>query len=418
MLDKIQLSKWQKALDSRIPILGGVRRRGAVKELAQRAEEPAVILLLVQAAGIGDAQVSGMARAALDSLPRGDAQDALCELAITDPSGPAAKICIAKQYRPRDQERACLMFFVTEQLDAYFKEDDDFQYLRLQYDKADAKIRSRVMEIVRKGDRRCQPFVVRPRKELRECSEAEIRLALQSCLKHKDWGRMFNTCLQLPMKYSFSAFQRLATTAWQPDTPELQALYKAICAYAAGQAAARSSATAALPPASGSVFDKWMAAGRSGELAGMSESQLLEKLKTADPPYGVPMVGALAMKAKPGSPAAKAVAANEHWMIRLAGHLTGLVTPDLTGQAKEGEDPNYWVNMLAKAEGVLDYWPGKPTPAELEKMNSAPSEAFAGKLGAVRSVLRAILAHQVTGIEVEQIYVRVEPDAVEIEMAG
>jgi hypothetical protein len=416
MIDQLQLSKWQKALDAKLPILGAMQRRGAVTELVQHVNEPGVIPLLWKAAELSDSQASSVARAAIESLPRGDGQDTLCEMAIADPAGSAAKICIAKQYRPRDHERACLMLFVTEQLDAYFKEDDDFQNLRLQYDKADAKIKSRVMEIVRKGDRRCQPFVVRPRKKLRECTEAEIRLALQSCVKHKDWARLFKACLELPMKYSFPAFQRLAKNPWQPDTPEAQALYKAICDGVTGKDAPTAPTTPTPPPATSSVFDKWLAAGRTGELAAMSEGQLLEKMKSADPPDGVSIVGALAMKVKPGSPAAKAVADNEHWMIRLAGHLTGLLTPDLM-ERKDGEDPNYWVNMLAKAEGVLDFWPSEATPADLEKMNSAPPEAFTGKLGAVRCVLRTILAHQVTGIQVVPMEVQVDVDAVEIVMA-
>lgn len=414
MIDPQQLAKWQKTLDNKIPILGPMQRRSAVRQMVQQTAEAQVIPLLLAAMVGSDAKAAGDARTALESLPGGESQDAVCDLAINEPEGTAAKLCIARQFRHREHERNCLMLFVTGQLDAYFQEDDDFHSLRAQYDRADAKVRGRVMDVVRRGDRRCQPFVTRPRKKLRECTEVEIKLALSSCLRHKDWARLFQASMELPMKFSFPALQRLADMGWQPDTPEKQALLKAISADVKGQSIVPASSQ---PVATSSVFDQWLAQGREGELAGVGEAELLTRLKQADPPDGVAIVGALAAKAKPGSPAAKAVAENEHWMVRLAGHLCGLVTPDLT-QGQQNDDPNYWVNMLATAEGVLEFWPTEATPADLEKLNHAPAEAFSGKLGAVRKVLRTLLAHQVTAITVSRMEVQADGAAAEFVVAS
>lgn len=60
------------------------------------------------------------------------------------------------------------------------------------------------------------------------------------------------------------------------------------------------------------------------------------------------------------------------------------------------QDANYWITELASSVGVLESWPGKATPADLERLGAAPAEAWTGKLGAARRVLRTIMAHRIT----------------------
>ena len=185
-----ELEQWRRGLRATFPILGGLRRRWAVTALASRLADPEVIPLLVEAHAGNDTEVASRARAALEGLPPGPARDALCDAVITDPAGPAARICAEKGMRPSDHERACLFLFVTRQLDAYFHEDFEFQNLRLEYERADAAVRAYVMDVVRSGDRRCAGFIG-TRKALAECSEVEIKLAIDSWLRHQDWPRLF-----------------------------------------------------------------------------------------------------------------------------------------------------------------------------------------------------------------------------------
>jgi hypothetical protein len=145
-------------------------------------------------------------------------------------------------------------------------------------------------------------------------------------------------------------------------------------------------------------------------LANASENDLVNRLRSATPPEGVPIVAALAAKPKCEEAAIKAVAENEHWLVRLAGLATGL-TKDIVGDGQK-KDSNYWVNELAGAAGVLEFWPGKAKPADLEKLRNAPAEAFAGKLGAVRKVLRTIMGYRVTTGSFEELQVQAgETDA-------
>jgi len=403
------LQKLGKDLRDTTLVIGGFRRKAAVKALAERRNEPAATVLLVAALGLSG--VAELATVALRDLKSAGAIDVLCAEATRAPQGQAAKLCLEKQYRPSDHEKACLYLFVTRQLDEYFKEDFEFQNLRLQYDRADEKLRALVMDVVRGGDRRCLPFITRPRKALHECTEEEIKLALKSCLRHKDWNRLYKACLELPAKYSFPAWDRFRASGWQPEDAALASLYKQILADSAGQTVEPPSP----PKATSGVFERWLAEGRKPELASASESELVNRLKSATPPEGVPLVAALAAKPKCSEATIKAVAENEHWLVRLAGLATGL-TKDVLRDGQQ-KDSNYWVNELAGAAGVLEFWPGNATPVDLEKLKNAPAEAYAGKLGAVRKVLRTIMGYRVTTGSFEELHVEAGENAAEFVIA-
>ena len=75
---------------------------------------------LVAALTDRDEVIRSRALATLEGLPPGPTRDTLCDAAIEEPPGPAARICVEKGMRPSDHERACLFLFVTRQLDAYF----------------------------------------------------------------------------------------------------------------------------------------------------------------------------------------------------------------------------------------------------------------------------------------------------------
>ena len=360
---------------------------GQIDELGARRNEPEATALLLEA--LQNPLTARTAGAALRDLSSSGTANLVCNEAMRNPQGEAAKLCLARKYRPSDHEKLCLYLFVTNQLDEYFKEDFEFQNLRLQYDRADERLRSLVMNVVRGGDRRCLPFIIRPRKALRECTEEEIKLALKSCLQHQDWNRLLTACLELPAKYSFPAWDRFRLSGWAPEDPALASVYKQILTDSTGETVAPPSP----PQARSGVFERWLAEGRKPELANASEPELVNRLKTATPPEGVPIVAALAARPKCEESTVKAVAENEHWLVRLAGLATGLAR-DIVSDGRK--DSNYWVNELAGAAGVLEFWPRKATPADLEKLKNAPAEAFGGKLGAVRKVLRTIMGYRVT----------------------
>jgi len=352
-------------------------------------DRPDMVPLFVSLLDDADEVVRLGADATLRDVPVGPQREALCTEAIREPAGPAAELCLQAGHRPEDPERLCLFLFVTRQLDEYFEEDYAFQNLKLEYERADATIRAHVMDVVRSGDRRCAAFFGTKSRPLSECSESEIKLAVDSWISHEDWPRLFRACLELPLKYSFAAFPAMRGSAWEPESGDEREVYRRILADSDGQI----TPTTKRPKAESPLFEQLLARGRQSELTTVSESGLLQQLAAAAPPQGVVIVGALAAKSRPGSAAAEAVRQSPHWMVRLAGQIAGLsleLTADTT------EDANYWVTELATASGVLELWPGRATPADLDTLANAPAEAFRGKLGAARKVLHTIISHRVT----------------------
>ena len=357
-----------------------------------------------------DAEVSARAGQALRSLPTWAARDALCQMAIRQPAGDVARICLEAGYRPSDQEQACLFLCVTRQADAYFQEDYEFQGLRAAYEHADASVQALVMDVLRSGDRRWLPFFGTGRKELSRCAEVEINLAIDSARRHEDWPRLFRAFLDLPLKHGLPLVDDLRRSGWHPPDPELQSVLTQVLSDTKG---------GVVPPPQdkpgSSVFERWLASGAQGELAKLPETEIAQRLEKATPPEGVALVGALAGRCQPGSPAANKVLSSPHWLVRLAGHAAGLPGADLAHDRVQ--DDNYWIGELTEVRGVLEIWPSKATPADLEALSQAPAEAWTGRLGSARKVLRTVLAHRVTTGTWDEMKVEAGEFAAEWEMA-
>lgn len=396
-MDQARIDQCGRRLHSRIPLLSIPLRRRACRLLADDLSAAAVPYLC-EALGSNDAEVCAIAEAALRSLSNPAAVDALCRLAVREPSGLAAKICRDKGWRPSDPEELCLFLFVTRQLEEYFKEDYEFQNLRLAYDRADAAVQAHVMDVVRSGDRRCLGFFG-ARKPLSECSEGEIKLAIDSGLRHKDWLRLFEAFLQLPLKYGFPLLDHFRSSGWQPDNKELRSLYKQVLQDSQGQCLPEAKKSGAASP----LFEQWLAQPALGSV---------EQLRTAGPREGVAIVAGLARQSAAG--AAEAVRTSPHWLVRLAGYAKGLCQ-DLSQD--EVKDDNFWVEALFGSGDLLEFWPGRATPADLDALQSAPREAWTGRYGAIRRVLQGILAYRTTTGEFEEIEIEAGEFAAEFEEA-
>jgi hypothetical protein len=382
--------------------------KGSKRLLLDRAElVPCIIALLKDQ----DELVRANASRSLELIQAGPAQDALCEEALKDPRGPVADLCVRTGKRPSQPERACLFLFVTRQLDAYFQEDFEFQNLRLQLQRSDPALRAQVMEVYRSsGDRRLAGLIEAERRTLGQLSEDELLLLFNSWVEHQDWPRLFQASLELPLRYSWKGFAALRQSGWEPENAELKSVYRLILADLDHDQLPESRQ----PSAASCLFEKWLAQGRSGDLAQARETDLLERLKTAAPPEGVAIVAALAGKAQVGSAAPQAVNKHPHWLVRLAGHATGL---DRGWTWGEVNDSCYWVQELSSAMGILEIWPGQTTPADLEALGKAPPESWTGRLGSARKVLRTMMTYWNTGIHVKARVLKVHGTAIRVKKA-
>ena len=469
MATSSEVQKWRAALKSRIPLIGSMRRRGAMAEVESSANDVRVVRLLMEVLSSSDEEIARRADQALRGLalpaavdvlcaewaksrdrrlesivvekkyvaskplelrlltalkcgkrmgpvppravplllpliddsdatiatgaesslreqPEGEARDALCDLAIREPKGTAARICVEQQFRHTDPRQNALLLFVTEQLEEYFEEDYEFQELRPAYDEADEAVKGHVLAVVRGGDRRCAAFFGTKSKSLLESSDHEIQLALDGFLQHENYSELFQACLQLPLKYGVRILENLSKTDWQPDDPQLASLYKELVREVAGTQ---------LPPprepsAESSLFERWLAEGRA--MVGQSTSKLQGMLDGDSPIEGVKAVGALASMGSVSEQAASAIRGSKHWLVRLAGHATG-ASIDITRD--NGDEENLWIRDLVTGEDVLEFSPARAKPDDLERLNQAPREAFAGRLGGMRRALRCLMTYQV-----------------------
>ncbi len=401
------LARLRSRLGSRLPILRGWRWRHAARKLVLHRERPQAVPLLVEALEHIDASVASTAHNALASLKSDVAIDALCEAAIQDPHGAAARICIKTGMRPRDDERASLFLFLTRQMDAYFDSDCNFQNLRLEYERGCGELRQQVLEIVRGGDRRCIGFFAQ-RKPLAECSDSEIKAAVRSFIKHQDWHRLFCAIIEVPLVHGIPALRVLGRANWQPDDALQRELLQDLLDCLGDLIPPTPRPAASIHP----LIDGWLREGRDSALASESISVLLERLDSCEPVEGVRIVGALAGRLSPLSDAAAAVEEHGHWLVRLAGYLTG-VTYDVTHD--EIIDPVGWVGALPADAHVLLLPPSRATPSVLERLAAAPPEAWRGSLGVARGLLQLVLTYRMTTGSFEPLVVEVDYDVGEFE---
>jgi len=383
-MDKNEIQKIEKDIQNKWLLIGSFIQRKACEKLALDSSADAVPLL-INAFNHGGGKIKAIAEAALRALKDRDAIDVLCNAAIQDPEGSIANICLQTKKRPSSPEQACLFLFVTRQLEEYFKEDDDFQYLRDAYERADPKVKEHVISVVRSGDRRCQGFFGGRRKKLQDCTPEEIRVAIDSALRHKDWSRLFRAFRELPLKHGFPLLVHLRTSAWEPAEEDMKGLLHQALVESKGESLPKKR-----QDVSSSLFERWLSP--EGRPTG-SEGELLEKLKTCAPPDGVRIVGALAALSSLSPSTAGVIAQNAHWLVRMAGFVTGITaTGDIN--ATSSNDTNYWVTEIANVEGILEFWPASATPNDLEKLEASPREAWAGKLGTFRKLLRLLIAQR------------------------
>jgi len=334
-----------------------------------------------------DEAIRAKAEKSLRKIPPGPARDGLCDLAVEAPCGPAAKIVTDEGFRHSDPERHCVMLFVTRQFDQYFEEDDGFRNLQAQYDQGNEQFKARILDVIRSGDRRCTGFFGTKTKPLSECSDREIGAAINGWQEHKEYDKLFAACLELPLHYGIPIVESLRRAQWSPDDLKKRTLLETLV---------RELDDAEIPPRrkpSGgtSLFEAWLANG--SEQSGQGEVELLSRLKSATPPEGVQIVGALAANGLMSNESIEAVLHNPHWLVRLAARATGIGANQFFIRDAKG-DSVFWVTELMRSTTILDFAPTMGTPADLRRPKHVPRRAFAGRLAGARRALQAILAHR------------------------
>jgi hypothetical protein len=372
----------------------------------------AQVQALFQALADKDPTVAENARRTLHTLERGAAQNAICLLAAREPESAAATLARERGYRPSDPGDDAVYLIATGQVERHFQEHDGVGDLRAGYGRAEPKVQARVAAAARSGDARLVEFLLQKRRSLQECTPEELKEAIAASVQRKDWPRLFADCRLMPLAQALAGWEALAASGWTPPDGQDAALLGLIRTELSGEEGPLPPPKA--PPGTSAVFERWIQEGRKSAASRGGEAAILENLKNAPPQESVALVAALSAQGKPSPAARQAISSHPDWLVRLAGHLTG-VTVQEGLQSAAGRDDNYWIRELAGVDGVWTFWPQTATPETLRELEAVPREALRGAAGRPRRLLRAIIAHGITGVELEKFTVAATEGAIELE---
>ena len=131
-MDREKLEKLRKRLSSTAPLIGGLKRRGAVKDLEKDGSADAVELLLEAAENAGRAGPPGAIVEALGRMavgPEESAREVLFRLVIEKDHRRAREIVLSRGLAPKGTVERALFYYVTGQWEKY--EELDFDHALL-----------------------------------------------------------------------------------------------------------------------------------------------------------------------------------------------------------------------------------------------------------------------------------------------
>lgn len=347
-----ELAKYGQRLHSTFPLLGKMHRRKACRKLAEDSS-PEAVPYLAEALRSPDEQVREVATTALRSLQERSSIDALCEVAISDPSRPAMSIVKEMDYQPQSVSRRCLLFLLAGQTERYLDLDFEFQHLRAEYQAAAEGLKQRIGEVVRtSGDVRLVGLFreVRRRKLARDLSIREAEIVIEVHARNRQWPEIFGLLFHIPLHSVIIALDALAASGWRPETELEAALLDELLAVRQGTG----QLPAAPPPpevALGPVMQAWVEEGRSPAWTGKAEDKLRGTFIQDPPPEAIRALAALTVSGKTTAVDVESARTHRHWPVRLACLALCEMAPQFafSEQPIGGEGGGMWIDRLAPA---------------------------------------------------------------------
>lgn len=208
-------------------------KAGRIEPLTDGGGE--VVEPLAQALEDADRDIAGGAKLALERLKKTEAKEALCRLLIEREHPTARDIALTAGYVPRDEHRRALFFFLTEQWERYETLDFDRRLLRTAYDAADAALRQRLTEKLRKAGRTDFLTVLVGgdyRSRAAEMTPREADLLLQVMEASDEWAKLWPLAFELPFHWSQQIVKAISGKGWRPEPEDEQALFRELEALA------------------------------------------------------------------------------------------------------------------------------------------------------------------------------------------
>jgi WD40 repeat protein len=232
-----QLEYWREQIRSRMPLVGWLLRRRAVRHLAAEAS-PAAVRVLAAAVGENhDKTLPSIALAALWRLAKQqnqEAREALCRAVIRHDLRQLQEQLLQAGYLPVEEHQRAVFFFMTEQWDRYESLDFDHSLLRTAYEGADERLRKRIAAKARQAGRLEWVDVVsggRRGRRLASLTDGEWRAALSVLRDNERWDEIWKLAQEAPPRRGVSFMRQLDKAGWQPP-PEERADFQQLAALA------------------------------------------------------------------------------------------------------------------------------------------------------------------------------------------
>jgi WD40 repeat protein len=221
-MDAEEFRDCEDRLYSRLPLLGGGRRRRAVHALAKDGSTAAVRMLATAVIRSDDEQVQAAALDALRRLARrgsSAAREALCVLVLDHDHAGAQKLVVAAGYAPQTPQRRALFYFLTEQWEPFESLDFDNRLLRAAYAAANENVRLRVRRKARRAGRLEWVDAIaggRRGRPLTEMTPEEWQTTLTVLVEGERWPDLWQLAQEAPALWSARILRRLRDVDWIP----------------------------------------------------------------------------------------------------------------------------------------------------------------------------------------------------------
>ncbi len=351
-MNKTEIEKAGKNLQSRFPLLGHTIRMAAVKKLAADLS-PDAIPHLVTAISLHDSKVATVAVMAMKSLKDKEIIEFLCEGIINGKLEAAKAIAVEMNYLPAHVSRRCLFLVITGQIEKYLDLDFDFQYLRAEYQGAPDELQQRVRSVIQQSnDHRLMGLFGEVRKKFvaKDLTEHEAELMLEVYARNKQMEEIFALLFFAPLTVVVKALDKLIRLQWQPADEDRKDLFDNLI-----KVVKTMGEKPKLPPepdaALGPVFEKWITEGKKEPFISKPENELRTLFNSGAPAEAVAALTALSVKNRLTSADHKAAKNHPHWLVRMAYTTVESHAPELifANKPMNVEGGNYWLNELPSA---------------------------------------------------------------------
>jgi hypothetical protein len=407
-----------------------------VLSVLKSGAEPALTLTdwdgweaLAAAADDADPEIAERADRQLAKVTDQEVIGRICDRVIAYPETPLRQTAIRHGWRHSDAGQDCLLLFFTDQMEEYFDQDADCQYLAETYRQGDDALQRRIREKVRaSADQRLLRVLRTGRDQVDPAqtgtATSDLEVAIDVATRNENYRALFDMIERGRFQQIMTILERLTRAKWEPEEERDRRFYEELLAHYRPLAILAQQRDSRL----GKGGLEGLIAGAS--LADVSEADLHQRAQSGPPPSRARALLALSSRNAAGlAPLVQQALGERDWTLRRAGLLAAPHAGiGLSLEATEAclDDRVHAVGAAAVQALLVTGLTGR-TPADLARIERL-AERVAGNLHAQQSakdaatralelmlcVLRRRLAGLIDILSAEEAKPTYAPDSIQI----